>query len=465
MANTQELNVKFKVDASEVTKGSNDAKSKVKDAATQMANDVKSSSQKMEQSFKDVAKSTDAIKDATKTATTAVKTMETQVDSSAKNMEKSMESVSKKMSAMMVAHGASTAMRMAGSAVQSFGPTLGMDEGAAKTTGSILTGAASGINAGAQLGTVIGGPGMGTAIGAAAGGLMGAASALMTAGKELQDAAKAQDERAKSDLETRRKEIVHQNDVNKWTKEANTLAYNAYGNGTVFGTDEGKAALGQSIADQRRRIANLTAQRDSIAMNYDENGDVFAQAEKMRSLDESIAFATEKLNIFLQAAQNAADVEEKAIAATEAGIKAAEDAIEARKQEAQNIRRRQEEADAKERQRQEAKAVKDAEDAARAKQKEEEKNLNGKLREGESTLADLQSQLNGVFKGASTPSDSLTKMGGGVGYTSYNNSVEGVQKTISDNLKKLIENQTNQNQEIIDRLKDLTGGDGSTFQQ
>jgi hypothetical protein len=56
-------------------------------------------------------------------------------------------------------------------------------------------------------------------------------------------------------------------------------------------------------------------------------------------------------------------------------------------------------------------------------------------------------------------------MGGGVGYTSYNNSVEGVQKTISDNLKKLIENQTNQNQEIIDRLKDLTGGDGSTFQQ
>ena len=423
-----------------------------------MANDVKSSSQKMEQSFKDVAKSTDAIKDATKTATTAVKTMETQVDSSAKNMEKSMESVSKKMSAMQAFSMGARGIGIVGGLGQEIAKSFGADETASNI--GVATSIGQTAMQGAAAGFAMGGP-----VGAAIGGLTGAAQSLMKAGNDLQEAAKAQDQKAKDDLETARRDLVHKGNVDKWTKEATTLAAAAYGNGTVLGTDEGKSTLNANIAAQRKRIADLQNRRDELVRNYDENGDVFAQAEQMRALDDSIAFATEKLNIFLQAAQNAADVEQRAIAATEAGIKAAEEAIEARKQEAIAIRKRQEEADAKERARQEAKAVKDAEDAARAKQKEEEKNLNGKLREGESTLADLQSQLNGVFKGASTPSDSLTKMGGGVGYTSYNNSVEGVQKTISDNLKKLIENQTNQNQEIIDRLKDLTGGDGSTFQQ
>lgn len=444
MANTQELNVKFKVDASEVTKGSTDAKNKVKDAANQMANDVKSSSQKMDQSFKDVAKSTESIKDATKTATTAVKTMETQVDASAKNMEKSLEGVSKKISLMTIARAGS---RLGGIAQDVIGAVGGESEGM-KLTSSLIGGVTSGAAQGAMLGP----------IGMVGGALLGASTELLKAGKELQDAAKAQDEKAKSDLETRRKEIVHQNSVDKWTKEANDLAYNAYGNGTVLGTDEGKAVLGRSIADQRKRIADLTSQRDAIAMNYDENGDVFAQAERMRALDDSIAFATEKLNIFLQAAQDAADAEEKAIAATEAGVRAAEEAIEARKQEAQNIRRRQEEADAKERARQEAQIARDAEKAQKDAEKKEEDKLKGQLKEGQGTLADLQSQLNGSLKVASTPSDSLTKMGGGVGYTSYNNSVEQVQKTISDNLTKLIQNQTNQNNEIIQKLEDLKNG-------
>lgn len=446
---TQELNVKFKVDASDVTSGSKEAKDKVKDAANQMAQDVKSSSQKMEQSFKDVAKSTDSIKDATKTATTAVKGMEGEVTASAKNMEDSLERVSRKMSAMQAFHMGAKGVGMIGGLAENIASAYGADETAAGI--KTATGIASSATQGAATGFMVAGP-----IGAAAGGLLGAANSLLTAGKELQNAAKAQDETARSDLETRRKEIVHQNDVNKWTKEANTLATNAYGNGIVFGTDEGKAALGKSIADQKTRIANLTAQRDAIAMNYDENGDVFAQAEKMRALDESIAFATEKLNIFLQAAQNAADVEQKAIAATEAGIKAAQDAIEARKQEAQNIRRRQEEADAKERARQEAQIARDSENAAREARNKEKGELSDKLKEGESTLADLQSQLNGQMRSnASGPTDTLTKMGGGVGYTSYNNSVEGVQKTISNDLKTLIKNQTIYNSDISTKLQQL----------
>lgn len=446
---TQELNVKFKVDASDVTSGSKEAKDKVKDAANQMANDVKSSSQKMEQSFKDVAKSTDSIKDATKTATTAVKTMETQVDSSAKNMEKSMDSVSKKMSAMQAFSMGSRGIGIVGGLGQEIAKSFGAEETASNI--GVATSIGQTAMQGAAAGFAMAGP-----AGAVIGGLTGAAQSLLKAGNDLQEAAKSQDERAKSDLETRRREIVHQNSVDKWTQEANTLANNAYGNGIVFGTDEGKSTLNANITAQRNRIADLTAQRDAIAMNYDENGDVFAQAEQMRALEDSIAFATEKLNIFLQAAEAAAQVEQQAIAATEAGVKAAQDAIEARKQEAQSIRRRQEEADARERARQEAQIARDAEKAQRDAQKEEEKNLNGQLKEGQATLADLQSELNGQMRSnASGPSDALIKMGGGAGYTSYNNSVESVQKTISDDLKTLIKNQTAYNTNIETKLQEL----------
>ncbi len=435
MATDTNVNVKFKLDTSEVTKGTDDAKNKVKSAANEMASDVKNSSQKM----------SDSLQDVTKSATSAAKQMERQFDASAKNMEKSMNSVSKKMSAMMVAQGASNAMRMASSAVQSFGPALGMDEGAAKTTGSILNGAATGINAGAQLGTVIGGPGMGTAVGAAAGGLMGAASALMTAGKELQNAAKAQDERAKSDLETARREIVHQNSVSKWTNEAKTLAAAAYGDSATFGTDEGKAALASEIASQQQRIADLRSQRNSIVMNYDENGDVFAQAEKMRALDDAIAFATEKLNIFTQTAEKAADEEQKAIAAQEAGIKAAEQAIEARKKEAEAARKKTEAEEAR---------------IAAQMEKNEIDSLKDEKRESEKTMADYERQLQGVISNPSaTPSDQLTRIGGGNGYASYNSSTAQVQKNIESHLKSVIKILQDSITETTSRLDALINKD------
>lgn len=615
---TQELNVKFKVDASDVTSGSKEAKDKVKDAASQMAQDVKSSSQKMEQSFKDVAKSTDSIKDATKTATTAVKTMETQVDASAKNMEKSMDSVSKKMSAMQAFHMGARGVQMIGGLAQNIASSYGADETASNI--KTVTNVATGATQGAATGFAVAGP-----IGAAAGGLLGAANSLMTAGKELQDAAKSQDDKARSDLEAARQNLVHQNDVEKWTKEAKTLANAAYGNLTQTQTgegrdilakqieeqrrkveeltkrrdeilrsnneknsanivdqnarktesatpeqkqpnvsvdlkpvadaigrttekqpetsydpklraveqalasatdklnnlsytydnsaaldiNEGKVALDNAIAEQTKRIESLTQQRDDLVRNYDENGDVFAQAEKMRALNDAIAYATEKLNIFTQAAQEAADADAKATAAEEAGVKAAEEAIEARKQEAIAIRKRQEEADAKtaaatEKQRNSITAM--FEQFDRQIQKTSAKNnpasldsafeslktvvdniqnlrnafnngesvdpevlkknftdfnfykdiIDSAAKEGQVTLADLQSELNGQMRSsASGPSDALTKIGGGVGYTSYNNSVEGVQKTISDDLKTLIKNQTSYNANIETKLQQL----------
>lgn len=450
---TKELNIKLKVDAAEVASGSQEAKNKVKDAANQMASDVKSSADKMEQSFDAVAKSTEGIKSAAKGATDSVKQMEQQVDASSKSMADNLEAVSKKMSAMQAFRMGSRGAQMVGGLAQNIAESYGASE----TAGAIgmATDIAGNASQGAAMGFAVAGP-----MGAVAGGLLGAADSLFKAGKDLQDAAKAQDEKAKDDLETRRREIVHQREVDKWSAEAKDLATAAYGTSYQYGTDEGKAAIGKAISDQRKRLANLTAQRDQVALNYDENGDIFAQAEKMRGLEEAIAYAAEKLNILETAANEAAEAERRRIEADEKAAIAAQESIEARKQEAVAIRRRQEEADEKERQRQAAENARAEAKAVAEAQKAEEKALKEEQREGEKTLADLQSQLNGVAShtvGGTT--DSLTKIGGGVGYSSYNNSVEQVQKSIEQNLKQLIQNQTNQNQEIIQKLTDLTEKD------
>ena len=437
---TQELNVKFKVDASDVTSGSKEAKDKVKDAANQMAQDVKSSSDKMEQSFKDVAKSTDAIKDATKTATTAVKDMETQVDSSAKNMEKSMDAVSKKMNVMMGARGAATALRMGGNLVQSIGPTVGMDEDTAKTTGAVLTGAASGIAAGAQLGTVVGGPGMGTAIGAAAGGLIGAGAELFKAGKELQMAAKSEQEKAAIYTEQARK--LKEQEANK--QLLRTVSQKPideiYADRDAY-TEE----LRRREAARERAIAELDPTK-AKSSDFQELEGIENQIETQRALVEAVN------KIIAEREAPLKERREEAAAARQA-TEAKEDA--ANKAYAEYARK-QVEANRRKKEREEADAVKEAEDKEKAEKNAKKDALSDKLKEGQTTLADLQSELNGKMRSrASGPTDELTKIGGGVGYTSYNNSVEGVQKTISNDLKTLIKNQTIYNANIETKLQEL----------
>lgn len=437
---TEELNVKLKVDSKGVTAGLDEAKKDVKKQTDEMSNDVQRSSQKMEESFKDVGKSAENIGESTKTATNAVKDMEKQVQASSKNMEQSLDSVSKKMNLMAIARGG---QRLGGIAQTIIGAVGGEGEGA-QLTSSLIGGVTTGAAQGAMFGP----------IGMAGGALLGASTELLKAGKELQDAAKSQDEKAKSDLETQRREILHNENVKKWTAEAKGMAEEAYGNSYMNGTDEGREALGANISEQRKRIAELTAQRDEIAKNYDEDGDIFAQAERMRALNDAIAFATEKLNIFQQAANEAAEADRIKQEKEEASIRAIEESIEARKKEAQAIRRKAEEEEARERAKAEAEAAREAERAAREEQKRQIADTKGELKEGEGALAALQRQLEGVGKN-DTPTDQLTKMGGGVGYSSYNHSVEQVEKQISDNLKQLIQNQQNQNQDIITKLDDL----------
>ena len=79
--------------------------------------------------------------------------------------------------------------------------------------------------------------------------------------------------------------------------------------------------------------------------------------------------------------------------------------------------------------------------------------LEEQKRNAESTLTATQRQLEGVMsKPANSPTDSLTRIGGGRGYTDYNNSTAKVQMSIEANLKTLVSNQQRQLQEIINKM-------------
>ena len=449
----ENLDIKLKVNSTEVSSGLEKAKKDVKKSADDMANDVKQSSAKMEKSFEDVAKSTDKIKDATKNAGDSVKSMEKSVDQSSKNMEKSLDGVSKKLSAMTAFSVGARGIGIIGGLASDIAKSYGADDTASNI--GVATGMAQNSMQGAAAGFAMAGP-----MGAVAGGLLGAAQSLMKAGNDLQNAAKAQDEKARDDLEAQRQTIIRNESRARWTEEARSLAYDAYGDETTTGTEEGRVRLNSAIADAQNRVNELTARRDAIAKNYDPDGDVFAQAEKMRALNDSIELAAERLNILTQVAEQAAEADRRWTEQEEAATKAAEQAVEARKQEAQAARKRaeaEEERAAKEHAAEEARAAREAEDAAEKEKRKQISDAESKQREGEATLASLQKELGGVANFGGTPTDTLTKMGGGVGYTGYNTSVEQVQRSIESNLKTLIQNQTDQNKEIINRLEDLRG--------
>lgn len=447
----ENLDIKLKVNSTEVTSGLDKAKKDVKKSADDMANDVKQSSAKMEKSFEDVAKSTDKIKDAAKTAGDSVKGMERSVDQSSKNMEKSLDGVSKKLSAMTAFSVGSRGIGIIGGLASDIAKSYGADDTASNI--GVATGMAQNSMQGAAAGFAMAGP-----MGAVAGGLLGAAQSLMKAGNDLQNAAKAQDEKARDDLEAQRQTIIRNESRARWTEEARSLAYDAYGDEATTGTEEGRVRLNSAIADAQNRVNELTARRDAIAKNYDPDGDVFAQAEKMRALNDSIELAAERLNILTQVAEQAAEADRRWTEQEEAALKATESAIEARKQEGEAARKRTEAEEAriaKEQAAEEARAAREAERAQEAETRKQISDTKDELREGEATLASLQKELGGVANFGGTPTDALTKMGGGVGYTGYNTSVEQVQRSIENNLKQLIQNQQNQNQDIIAKLDDL----------
>jgi hypothetical protein len=90
----------------------------------------------------------------------------------------------------------------------------------------------------------------------------------------------------------------------------------------------------------------------------------------------------------------------------------------------------------------------------REKKAKEEKNKNEDEKEN---------PLKGAFTASSLrQTDSLTRIGGGNGYASYNNSTAQIQKNIETSLKTLISNQKNQNDQIIQKLDEFKNLDFTT---
>lgn len=432
---TEELKVKFTVDAAGVKSGAADAKNEVKKAASEMASDVKHSSDTMESHLDKVADSTKGIGSAAREASNGVKALESDVSKASSAMEKDLSSVAKSMSAMKAFSMGARGIGIIGGLGQEIAKSYGADE----TASDIGTATSMGTTAmqGAAAGFAFAGP-----LGAVVGGLGGAASSLLKAGNDLQEAAKGQDQKARDDLEAQRQAILAERNRSNWTAEAAGMNANQ---------------LEDSIDEQRRRIANLTEQRNQVALNYDPE-DPYGSAERMRALNDSIAFAQEKLSIYTSAL-DAVNQEE------EAKIKAIRDEIEERKREAVATRKEaeaKEKAAAKAEQAEREKREKEQQRIADAAHKAEVDKVKDEKREQESLIASTQRQLEGVIsRPAQTPTDALTRIGGGRGYASYNNSTAQVQQRIENYLKSLVNTQKSQLQEIsnkLDKLENITGG-------
>lgn len=432
---TEELKVKFTVDASGVKTGADEAKNKVKQTAQEMASDVKHSSDTMESHLDKVADSTKGIGSAAREASNGVKALESDVSKASSAMEKDLSSVAKSMNAMKAFSMGARGIGIIGGLGQEIAKSYGADETASDI--GIATSMGTTAMQGAAAGFAFAGP-----LGAVVGGLGGAASSLLKAGNDLQEAAKGQDQKAREDLEAQRQAILAERNRSNWTADAAGMNANQ---------------LEDSIDEQRRRIANLTEQRNQVALNYDPE-DPYGSAERMRALNDSIAFAQEKLSVYTSAL-DAVNQEE------EAKIKAIRDEIEERKREAVATRKEaeaKEKAAAKAEQAEREKREKEQQRIADAAHKAEVDKVKDEKREQESLVASTQRRLEGVIsRPAQSPTDALTRIGGGRGYASYNNSTAQVQQRIENYLKSLANTQKSQLQEIsnkLDKLENITGG-------
>ena len=449
MATQTELNVKLKVDSSGVRTGTDEAKRKVKDAADSMAQNVKQSSTKMEDSMKSVSRATDGVADATRTATNAVRQMEGQVSSSASKMKKDLSDVASQMkgvSARQAAGVAAQGLRVAGNAVNWIGENF-TEEGStggdiANVGGGALNGAASGVMLGAAVGSII--PGLGTAVGAALGGavgaLTGAASALWDASQELKKSAAERQKNAETNLQAHATDLKTRERFAGYERE-NQVYLNGLGKTWWQSKDGRQSYSGEDRVFQvqelrQRELANATERRDQFVREHqNDTGDAAVEAaNRLQYLDRAVQEAQEHL-------QALAPVVEAARRSQEAQRREADEAAKATERE----RRAREDATAR---------------LQEAAEKEQIKGLNEEKRSAEHTMAQYERELQGVAsKPAETPTDQLTRIGGGGGYASYNNSTAQIQRNIENYLKTLISNQKSQIQEVVDKLDALVNKD------
>lgn len=446
---TEELKVKFTVDASGVKTGADEAKNKVKQTASEMESDVKHSSDSMESHLDKVSESAQNIGEAASDATGGVQDLEQQVVQSSTKMEDSLDKVAEKVKGISAKQGigiASRAFGVASNIAGWMGENYAEDEGSKagwETASSALSGAAQGAMLGGAIGTIFG-P-VGTVIGGAAGALAGAAASLWASSKELEKAAKDLERSSEDKLLNAGKDLYERNRLTEYNKESEQF---------IHDLETGDRSTGDVYIEQQKRqdwLNQKIAERDQFVSEhqYDSGEAAVNSATKLDLLERAIQVAQERIAAFTPVVQAAQEIEQE-------GIREAQAAVEERKKEAQAARKlaeEQEKAAQKIKEAAEKEAAAKAAAAEKALRKQQEDQLKDEKRMAEKTLSETQRQLEGVMsKPANSPTDSLTRIGGGRGYTDYNNSTAKVQMSIEANLKTLVSNQQRQLQEIINKM-------------
>lgn len=542
MASKKELQVKFKVDSTEVKKGADEAKQKVKQASQEMASDVKHSSDSMEGHLDKVSQSAKNIGTAAKDAGNGVKTLENQVNQSSNRMTQDLTKVAdhlKKISSRQMGMIASRGMGIAANAIGWVGQNMTKEGSAERLYADVGQGALGGAASGAALGTMIA-PGVGTAIGAAVGGLVGAGTTLYEAGRKLEEAAESQQKEAEDKLMAARSEEYVRNRNETFRKMNNPFLEELRNPSSpyrdkYYGVDriyEEQRKREEALAKAQRELQEFSGSEATLATG----GKALDNETTLDNLRHAVLVAQEKLQAFAPVVQEAAQVEAQFIAAEEAEVAAREEA--ARKVE--EAARREAEAREKEHQvriksaesaigqrmgnlaqqdrlngfaqefqstlsksgmrgviEQQAKnkdalesavkardeyaransgatgdeaikvaqrlaeldqAVADARDRYKAFDPAVQESAKERQKQIQESMSLTQRELQGIisrpFMGGS-PTDALTKIGGGTGYASFNNSTAQVQQRIESHLKSILALQKTQLQRIVDKLDSL----------
>lgn len=443
---TEELKVRFKVDTSEVKQGADEAKNKVKSAAQSMSSDVKSATRSMESSVK--------------SATNAVKQMDREVATASSSMEKNLGKVTRQMSAM-------TAFRIGARGIGMLG---GIAENIAKYNGNYESASAIGTATSVAQGGI-----QGAAAGFLMGGPAGAAvGALVGAGNSLLEAAAMQKEAARELMKGSVKTIEDIEDQYQTRTRQEEIASTA--SAKTFDSD----AAARRIAEAKQAVEDAKARQAAIQDTlYGRNGGInwmdegqrkaLVQQEKERlfgkegerSWGQAIASWTdpmmdserdpEKLvanqyKLFAEEAQNAQKEVERA---------------QRLLQELQPLQARIQEEQAKS-----AKFWMDSQadfwngEGGKAFDKYQKGgDIQDQIKDSESTISELQKKLQGVVsRPANAPTDALTRIGGGRGYASYNNSTANYQSKVENHLKELIKLEQNKISDLKSELEDIKMG-------
>ena len=451
---TENLTVKFKVDATGVKTGADEAKNKVKSAAQTMSSDVKKASQNMESSVK--------------SATNAVKQMDREVATASGSMERNLSKVSKQMSAMTAFRIGARGIGMLGGVAENIARLNGNYD-AADSIGTASKVAQGGIQ-GAAAGFLMGGP-----AGAAVGALVGAGNSLLEAAAMQKEAARElmkgsvktiEDIEDQYQTRTRQEEIAS-------TASAKTFDSDAAARRIA----EAKQALEDAKARQAEIQDTLYGRNGGInwmdegqrkALIQQENERLYGKKGE-RSWGQAIASWTDPNMPRWLGGGDEYDPEKLVAKQYQAFSEEAKNA-EKEVQRAQQLLRELAPLQARiyEEQQKGAKFWMDSQsefwngEGGKAFDKYQKGgDIQDQIKESESTISELQKKLQGVVsRSANAPTDALTRIGGGRGYASYNNSTANYQSKVENHLKELIKLEQSKITDLKSELEDIKMGLG-----